>query len=123
MRAEAAHFAGAGAFEVPAIAARPQRHLALLAGDIGFEQEIVIARPASGQLADFRAQALAGLQALLIEALAPECVVEERVDVGRGVQVSAKSQGKIRDLASASTPRVLFRECPHDPRNGSSRPT
>ena len=89
MRAKAAHLTGAGAFEIPAIAAGPQRHLALFASHIGFEEEVVIARPASGQFADFRTEALAGLQAFFIEALAPERVVEERVDVGGSVQVSA----------------------------------
>jgi hypothetical protein len=89
MRAKAAHLAGAGALEVPGVTVRPQRYLTLFPGHIRFEEEVVIARPASGQFTDLRPQALAGLQAFFIEALAPERVVEERVNVGRSVQVSA----------------------------------
>ena len=42
------------------------------------------------ELADLGPEPLAGLQAFFIEALLPELVVEEVVDVGRGVQTGRK---------------------------------
>lgn len=86
MGAEAADLAVAGAFEVPFIAGGPHHDFAGLAGDFGTEGEVVLVGPVGNELADLGPEALAGLQALFVEALVPELVVEEGVDVGRGVQ-------------------------------------
>lgn len=86
MRAEAADLAGAGAFEVPAAAGGPEGYLAGLAGDLGAQGDAVGVGPLGDELAYLGPEALAGLQAFVIEALVPELVVEEGVDVGRGVQ-------------------------------------
>ena len=86
MRAEAADLAGAGAFEVPAATGGPEGDFAGLAGDFGAKGDAVGVGPLGDELADLRPEALAGLQALVVEALVPELVVEEGVDVGRGVQ-------------------------------------
>ena len=86
MRAEAADLAGAGAFEVPAAAGGPEGDFAGLAGDLGAEGDAVGVGPVGDEFADLRPEALAGLQALVVEALVPELVVEEGVNVGRGVQ-------------------------------------
>ena len=86
MGTEAADFAGAGAFEVPFVAGGPHHDFTGFTGDFGAEGEVVFVGPLGDQFADLRAEALAGLQALVVEALVPELVVEEGVDVGRGVQ-------------------------------------
>ena len=86
MRAEAADLAGAGAFEVPAAAGGPEGDFAGFAGDFGAQGDAVFVGPVGDQLADLRSEALAGLQALIVEALVPELIVEEGVDVGRAVQ-------------------------------------
>jgi len=84
--AERADLAGAGAFEVPGAVGGPERDFAGFAGDFGAQDDAVGVGPLGDQFADLWPEALAGLQALVVEALVPELVVEEGVDVGRGVQ-------------------------------------
>lgn len=86
MGAEAADLAGAGAFEVPRAAGGPEGDFAGFAGDFGAQGDAFGVGPLGDQLADLRPEALTGLQAFVVEALVPELVVEEGVDVGRGVQ-------------------------------------
>lgn len=86
MGAEAADFAGAGAFEVPRAIGGPEGDFAGFPGNFGAQGDAVGVGPLGDQFADLRPEALAGLQALVIEALVPKLVVEEGVDVGRGVQ-------------------------------------
>ena len=86
MGAERAEFTGAGAFKVPGAVGGPEGDFAGLAGDFGAEGDAVGVRPLGDQFPDLGPEALAGLQAFFIEALVPELVVEEGVDVGRGVQ-------------------------------------
>ncbi|TAE86947.1 MAG: hypothetical protein EAZ71_09575 [Verrucomicrobia bacterium] len=82
MRAEAADLAGATAFEVPAFASGPEGDFAGFAHDFGPEGEAFLVRAVRNEFADFGPQFVAGLQAILVEALLPELVVEEGMDVG-----------------------------------------
>jgi hypothetical protein len=90
MRTEATGFTGAVALEIPGVSGGPQHDLRLLLRDAGAEREILRINPFPAEFAHLRSQTPAGFQALVVEALFPELVVEESVDVRVAFQRAAE---------------------------------